>query len=665
MSVHGNPGITMIRRTALVAVAVALGMVVVGPPTVSLAVPADSATALETVNVYRIGSGLAPVADDRAGNQGIANHLAYMANTPTSLRTGQYANAHTENPASPWYTTSGDQAARSSNIGGGTSPRNAIDGWMRAPFHAIGVLRPHLESISFGISASGSAMLNVISGLGGSPSPLPTVLFPGNGSNTYLNQFTGELPDPREGCGGGNGRQFSGLPLIALLPTEPVAGITAELTRPDGSTQIAGADLCVQTGATFNSSDPIYGSTGKAILQGDNAVLVIPRTPLNLGRHGVVLRQPGRPNVSWSFNVVSPSGGSGGADGSPRPPGKTTVANAGTGADAALVNLTMTQGTQGGYVTADKCSRLVDGPQAASNGNFVAGQTVANLAVVPVDPDASLCLYNSGAVHLVVDTQGVFSATGSLRYSPTTPTRLLDSRRTTRRASGSSTRVATGAPAGSQAALVNLTMTDATQGGYITADKCSRLTAGTQAFSNGNFGVQQTLANLAVVSLDSDGSFCVYSSGAVHLIVDTQGFFTASGGHGFTSARPRRQLDTRSGARVGGGQVVRITAGADPGSEAVLVNLTMTEGLSGGYITADKCSRLAPGPQSHSSGNFGAQQTVANLSVVPVDSDGSFCVYTSASVHLVVDIQGVFSASGPLRFTPSVPNRLLDTRKTG
>ncbi len=88
----------------------------------------------------------------------------------------------------------------------------------------------------------------------------------------------------------------------------------------------------------------------------------------------------------------------------------------------------------------------------------------------------------------------------------------------------------------------------------------------------------------------------------------------------------------------------------------------MTEGAAAGYITADKCSALKPGPQTKSNGNHAAIDAISNLSVVPIDPDGSFCIYNAVPVNLVADIQGSFSPTAPERFYGTTPTRLLDTR---
>ena len=49
---------------------------------------------------------------------------------------------------------------------------------------------------------------------------------------------------------------------------------------------------------------------------------------------------------------------------------------------------------------------------------------------------------------------------------------------------------------------------------------------------------------------------------------------------------------------------------------------------------------------------------------MPVDADGSFCVYNSAAVNLIVDLQGTLSAGAGAQFLPVTPVRKLDTRQS-
>jgi hypothetical protein len=233
--------------------------------------------------------------------------------------------------------------------------------------------------------------------------------------------------------------------------------------------------------------------------------------------------------------------------------------------------------------------------------------------------------------------------------------------------SGTVTPVVTGVASTATAVLANLTMVNGKAPGYITAAPCSTLQGGPQATSNGNHGLQQAVANLAVVPLDPDGRFCIVNQSAVELLADVEGYLApaAPGGLSFVASAPTRVLDTRPApmTRPTAGSITRVATGAPSGTEAVLVNIAMIDAVAGGYITADRCTALQPGEQTRSNGNYGIGVAVSNLSVVPVDSDGSFCVFTRQAVDLVVDVQGTFSqAAGGLGFEHSATARVLDTR---
>ncbi len=225
-----------------------------------------------------------------------------------------------------------------------------------------------------------------------------------------------------------------------------------------------------------------------------------------------------------------------------------------------LANLTVTGAQATGYLTADACGALSPGEQTRSNVNFVAGQTVANLGMVPIDnaDPASFCTYTSASTHSIVDVLGVFApaSAGGWSYTSLPQKRLADTRLCytepggqkacgVRRSAGSITRIQ--GPAGASAAVVNLTLAEASATGYATAGPCSTMQPGMQPYSNINVVPNDTAANLAVVQLDSNGQFCVYTSVATQLIVDIQGSFASGAGQQFVSVTPVRKLDTRAG----------------------------------------------------------------------------------------------------------------------
>lgn len=257
---------------------------------------------LTTINYLRQAAGVPPVTDQPAWDAGIQHHLTYMEDTPASYMTGQYASLHIENPASPYYTADGaSEGAASDLVEGVHSDLEAIDTWLTAPFHAIAMLQAQLTQVAFYEDAAGDAGLDVGHGLDSSQPPATSpILYPGPGSTTTLPMASdSESPDPLQTCGW-QGTQV-GLPLIALLTQAPAAGLTASLTGPSGTESTSDGSLCVVDQNTYQTTDPVYGPTGLQILQGDHAVLLIPRAPLARGTYSVDITQPGQSDIRWSF----------------------------------------------------------------------------------------------------------------------------------------------------------------------------------------------------------------------------------------------------------------------------------------------------------------------------------------------------------------------------
>ena len=291
---------SVLGRLALGAVVIVAGMpgatVVISVTTASTAQAATQPPStistqdwLGEVNYYRTGSRLQPVVDQPAWEQGIQDHLAYLARTPRQLFTGAYQSMHTENPESPYYTPDGAKEGASSNLAelfAGSTPTDYIDEWLSGPFHAAGMLRPGLQSVAFA-SAEGYGGLDVLSGLNYQPPSL--VLFPGPGTITDLPVFAGgEHPDPTRTCSsipglGEPGANAVGLPLVMLLPAAPSSLLTAQMTTPSGDTETSSSGaLCIVDSNTYVSSDAVYGPTGAEILRA---------TTLCSSSHGILLSQ--------------------------------------------------------------------------------------------------------------------------------------------------------------------------------------------------------------------------------------------------------------------------------------------------------------------------------------------------------------------------------------
>jgi hypothetical protein len=324
-----------------------------------------------------------------------------------------------------------------------------------------------------------------------------------------------------------------------------------------------------------------------------------------------------------------------------------------TSATAVAINITATGGTSHGFLLAYPAGAT---KPAASNVNYPQGASAANLAVVPLSSSThALTISNESSaatVHVVGDVVGYYSTAGSV-YNPLAPARILDTR------TGAGTPIATGGTrtltvanvggvpsSGATAVAINVTATRGQVHGYLKAFPAGTAEPGT---SNVNFGANQTIANLALVQLSPDGRITIsnHSGGTVHVIVDVQGYFSASGASSLHPLTITRVLDTRTagtGAPLAGNSSVTISLGTKAGLPAagitmVAVNLTVTAPAAGGHITAYASGAARPGT---SNANFSTGQTIANLGYVKVTDSGGLTVYNGSSqpIHLIVDVEG-------------------------
>jgi YVTN family beta-propeller protein len=210
------------------------------------------------------------------------------------------------------------------------------------------------------------------------------------------------------------------------------------------------------------------------------------------------------------------------------------VATRTPGASAVVVNVTATEALAPGFLTVHP-----DGAQRplASNLNVErAGQTVSNLAVVPVGPTGDIRVFSQSGTHLVVDLLGMFTGPTAAvadtgRFVPVSPTRFLDTRSNLGMArpvdSWRSDVSVPGLPAGAAAAvLMNLTATESTRPGFVTA-----YPAGTAWPGTSNLNLEQTWqtrANLALVRLGSTNAISLYAQRSTQLVGDLAGWFTGA-----------------------------------------------------------------------------------------------------------------------------------------
>ncbi|MEV8095807.1 right-handed parallel beta-helix repeat-containing protein [Kitasatospora sp. NPDC085879] len=338
-------------------------------------------------------------------------------------------------------------------------------------------------------------------------------------------------------------------------------------------------------------------------------------------------------------------------------------------ATAVVMNLTVTSPTAPGFITAYPYG---GGRPTTSNVNYVAGQTVPNLAVVPVGSDGYVELYNgsNGTVDLVADIAGYFTRTAAGGYTPTAPTRLVDtrsgfgvdpgklsgSRSFEVRISGTATSDGYVPYSGVSAVALNVTVTGATAGGFLTAYPSGRPTP--PVASNLNYAAGQTIANAVVVPVGPDGKIRIYngSPGATDVVVDVVGYYSTSSTGTYLPVQPQRLLDTRARQTPldRGGYVYLPLSTGDPGITAYTLNATVTRTTGSGYLT------VSPDPNSIDAYRAGRQvwpakplvstlnwergQTVPNMVQAAAGANGIVDLWNSGTgtTDLVVDISGYY-----------------------
>ena len=112
-----------------------------------------------------------------------------------------------------------------------------------------------------------------------------------------------------------------------------------------------------------------------------------------------------------------------------RPAAHTVIeVDLGTDAPGAAIAITTTETAAPGFVTVGSCDTFDDVEAVTtSNLNHLAGQTATNLALVDLD-EGRLCIYTLAAAQLVIDVQAELTDEQQVGLTPTTPTRVHDSR---------------------------------------------------------------------------------------------------------------------------------------------------------------------------------------------------------------------------------------------
>ncbi|MBU6330213.1 MAG: glycoside hydrolase family 43 protein [Acidobacteria bacterium] len=326
-------------------------------------------------------------------------------------------------------------------------------------------------------------------------------------------------------------------------------------------------------------------------------------------------------------------------------------------ASAVALNVTVTGPGAPGYLTVWPAGQ----PRpTASNLNFTAGQTIANMVTAKLGAGGSINLVtNQGCPQVIVDIAGYYvgGSAGKGGFVGITPDRVLDTRTDGPCVSATPRRLTVAGvgavPSGAAAVVLNVTVTEPSADGYLTLwpTGAARPTA-----SNLNFTAGQTVPNMATVKVGAGGTIDLVSNqGCPQVIVDIAGY--SKGGTpvvagGFVGLTPARVIDTRTtGPCVGSaGRTVTIAGrvgvpqSTDPGgARSVALNVTVTGGSGDGFLTVWPSGRPRP---TASNINFTAGQTIANMVVVGLGAGGSIQVMTNQGCpDVIIDVAGYFRSA--------------------
>ena len=343
------------------------------------------------------------------------------------------------------------------------------------------------------------------------------------------------------------------------------------------------------------------------------------------------------------------------------------------GASAIVLNVTETGATHSSFLTV-----YPDGAPrpAASNLNFAAGRTEANLVTVEVGGDDKIDFYNNlGSVQVIADVVGYYVAddTGEYvvagdSYHPLAPSRVLDTRTHSAVSANGTIRVPFSISATADthisAVAVNITVVRPAQSGYLSAWNGQ----GPVPTSTLNFPQGATVPNMAIVAT----SQCVVatcgqvepyfsikntSTGSTDVLVDVIGYFDKGGetdGLRFHPTAPTRIVDTRS--QIGGNDALgtgtidafAATTVTNSHTVALALNVTAVAPTASTYLTIWPAGGARP---TASTLNPAAGQTVANSTIAGLGAGNQFDVYNQqGTTNFIADVAGTFDT---YQFLPS------------
>ena len=316
---------------------------------------------------------------------------------------------------------------------------------------------------------------------------------------------------------------------------------------------------------------------------------------------------------------------------------------------AVVLNVTTTEGSNATtFISAQRSGSWGRQP-TTSIVNARMGLDVANLAIVGLGPSRGVQLYNNqGTVHLAVDLEGYFSASEGAGYAPITPTRVLDTRtagaplRTGERRRVDLAATGLAIPADAVSVAINLTSTNVTATtSYLSAYGVGDPNGPLTSVLNAHRGLD--VPNAAIVPVTGGAIELYNNAGQTDVVIDVQGWFTASSGAAFLPYDPHRTAFSDAGWLGPDSARDEIDPGRhiEPPARAVAAALNVTTSqatAAAGYLTVYPAGSARPFASTTNT-----RTGVDSATSVLVGLGPGYSIYNKAGQVLpFVDVMGYF-----------------------
>jgi hypothetical protein len=480
--------------------------------------------------------------------------------------------------------------------------------------------------------------------------------------------------------GGGSPATSTSIMLSVLVP--PAVPV---LTSPaDGAVGVVVAPALAWNASTGADSYDVYFGTSSAppLVTSTKATSYTPAS-LSAGRTyywQIVARNQGTsaPSAVWSFTTGSPAVGLRFVPVTPcrvadTRAGATMAGNSGRSfavpqsgcgipATAQAYSLNVTAVPEGplSYLTLWPTGQA---QPFVSTLNSLAGDVVANAAIVPAGIGGAVTVYVTDPTDVILDIDGYFdtSASNGLWFYAAPPCRVVDTRGATSTfggptMQGGQTRdfpvplSTCGIPATAGAYSLNFTVVPPGYLGYLSTWPTGQAQPNVSTL---NSWKGKVVANAAIVPAGTNDSISVFVSNPTDVILDINGFFGqwSAAALSFYPVTPCRIADTRNASGPFGGPEMGAAAtrsfpipasGCNIPATAAAYSLNVTVVPDGALSYLSVWPAGSAQPLVSTLNSFDGS-VVANAAIVPAGTGGGISIYVTNQTQVILDINGYFA----------------------